>query len=72
VFDGLFVGNLDAGTTSFDGRFSSGVCAARHEQPPEQSNPAAAIATTRRCNAGTICAKRAQGKRKIKPFFSLH
>jgi hypothetical protein len=29
VFDGLFVGNLDAGTTSFDGRFSSGVCAAK-------------------------------------------
>jgi hypothetical protein len=48
VFDGLFVGNLDAGTTSFDGRFSSGVCAARHEQPPERCNPAPAIATTRR------------------------
>jgi hypothetical protein len=40
VFDGLVVGNLDAGTMNFDGRLRSGVCAARHEQPPEQSNPA--------------------------------
>jgi hypothetical protein len=46
VFDGLVGGNLDAGTMNFDGRLRSGVCAARHEQPPERCNPAAAIATT--------------------------
>jgi hypothetical protein len=71
VFDGLVVGNLDAGTMNFDGRLRSGVCAARHEQPPEQSNPA-----SRDCDDPSLqrrhCAKRAQGKRKIKPFFSLH
>jgi hypothetical protein len=31
AFDGLVVGNLDAGTMNFDGRLRSGVCAARHE-----------------------------------------
>jgi hypothetical protein len=48
LFDSLVVGNLDAGTMSLDGRFSSGFCAARREQLPEHCNPAAGIATTSR------------------------
>jgi hypothetical protein len=48
VFDGLVLGNLYAGTMSFDGRSSSRFCAARGEQPPERCNPAPGIATTDR------------------------
>ena len=48
VFDGLVLGNLYAGTMSFDGRSSSRFCAARGEQPPERCNPAPVIATTDR------------------------
>jgi hypothetical protein len=44
VFDGVVLGNLYAGTMSFDGRSSSRFCAARGEQPPERCNPGQGVA----------------------------
>ncbi|MBV8918563.1 hypothetical protein [Bradyrhizobium sp.] len=44
VFDGVVLGDLYAGTMTFDGRASSRFCAARGEQPPDHCNPPQGIA----------------------------
>jgi hypothetical protein len=44
VFDGVVLGDLYAGTMTFDGRAGSRFCAAKGEQPPDHCSPPQGIA----------------------------
>jgi hypothetical protein len=44
VFDGVVLGDLYAGTMTFDGRAGSRFCAARGEQPADHCGPPQGIA----------------------------